>query len=361
MPVSVRILAVGASLLALAILAACTGGGSDSADSTSVAARALGEREYAQLLCTQVEATSSEAFDAFAEAADAYEAAAGDTRAEAASVGDWGLASGEAWLALSLWAGTIEPPEELTEYHKLINVLFLDLGRERALLGLEVSAETDPDRVWILVQRAWALTLLEPLRLISANGMLPGSMLDEFASRPCGPLFVVEAGSRAAGASEQAIYAAQSCWLYQLAWDEEQLSFQDLALIPDRGSTLDEVRLPFSTFTRREQRTQLLMELGLQSIVPPDGLSQVHDALSLNAAARLGAAFGGEQAVDAALSEDDLNTALNALLVEFLDFAQALAAIRDAAPVEFLVALDARDDCGALDGREVAFYGELTS
>ncbi len=373
----------------VATLVACTGGGNpgtttpaaanETAGVTSVAeptapptaaardptprepsAAAPGLDDYAAQVCTRTTDASDIAFARFLEAADDFAVARGDLAAEANSVADWALASAETWLAVADWSVTVEAPPALASFHAYLVDILSKMALDRARLAEEARETTDSSGAWILGQRAWAMTLLEPLPFIAASQSVRGPALAAFLVQPCEPLLI--SGSEVALSSDAGLssYAAQTCWLHDLGWEQQQLNFQDLAGIPERAATLEDFRLGISEFTRQEERTQLLIGLGLQAIVPPRDLLGFHDQLSRNSTARLVAAFFGEEAVAAAPTAEGINAALNDLVFAFLAEAEALIAARDGAPRDLQSALAAHESCGALDGRELAFYQELT-
>lgn len=353
----------------MAILVACSGGDDQPASTTSAepasaiateAPPALGQGEYIEVICGRAVEASSIAFAAFLQASRGYEGASGDPIAEAAAVAEWALVSAQAWQAVGEWSRTITAPPALADFHAELDGILFTIVLDRAQLAVELQEADQSSDVWIEAQQAWALTLLEPLSFIPAGALIPAPVFREFVVQPCEPLVVARSEVAAASDTAPSLYAAQTCWLHGLGWEQQQLSFQDLARIPEQASTIEEFRLAISTFTRQEERTQILLGLGLQAIVPPEDLIDLHTALADNSTARLVATFAAEQAVAAAANADALDAVLDDLLAQFVSEAEALMRIRDAAPAEVRSALDAHAACGALDGRELAFYGALT-
>jgi len=133
-----------------------------------------------------------------------------------------------------------------------------------------------------------------------------------------------------------------------------------LAVAFDPVLDVDELRLTASTYARQEQRTQLLIGLGMQQIAPPADLQSFHDAVFENSATRLVVVFNAEVAIEEAATADDVAAAANDLLSRFFALADALVTVRDEAPEALQEALASSVPCGALEGSELAFYEALT-
>jgi hypothetical protein len=324
-------------------------------------ARLAGVSDYAGLICSRASEAEASSMIAFFAAAEAYDAADGDGRSEAASVEGWALGSGRIWLDMADWSATIIPPDTLLGYHTELERIFEDMAVERGQLLQEVQEATGFEGVWGMVQRVWTMTLLEPLPFIAVEGLLSDSDQASFrAQGDCGPLFVTGPVSPATSRSDLHRYSTQVCWLFALGWEQQQQGFQELASQVGAARDLESYRDVAFTFTRQEQRTQLLLGLGLRAIEAPTDLAEFHDALLFNTVSRLQALLFAEEAALAATSEDEARESTNGLLFKFSTLADEVIALRDGASAEVRMALEGHGQCGALDGSELAFYESLT-
>jgi len=316
--------------------------------------------EYVIELCRRIPSASDASLDAFIEAIDGYAAASSSFRA-AAAVERWAILSADEWQAIADWSIRIAAPPSYGAYHAELQTLLATMARDRDELGSELLGASEPDVIWILAQRARALTLLEPLTFIAAAGELTGPQRRSFPLTRCKPVVLDTVPSLfLPSGPELENYVQQTCWLHQLIWELHETNFRSLTALPDEASTLAEFRVGFTDFALGVESAQLLMGLGLRAIDPPSDLDRFHEELFLNSVARLDAAFASEDAFAAASTSGALNDAVNALVLDFRAEAEALIAVRDTASDDLQLAIVTHESCGALSGVELAFYQELT-
>ena len=381
MPNPVRCLTATVALVVLSLVA-CTGDSDESNDPTPITTveastgtasatvaptsspteaprETLTDSDFASQVCLRADDASTRALDAFVVAADRYQLVIGDSTAEAAALEVWATEASDAWLDAAEWAETIEPPPDHADFHRKLQAAFASLASERVLLAAELSAPGDAD-VWILAQRAWAMTLLEPLPFVGIRHLIPSASVPALFREACGPLSPPGGQVTLSPSTELVAYSAQLCWLHQLGWEQQQVNLQDLGVNSDPTLGLEPYRAATTTFTRQETRTQILLGLGLQAITAPPPDTEFHDELAVHSATRLLVSLVAEEAIENALTTDEMRGAINNLLLEFAVLAEDLISIRDGSTAELQTALASYEQCGALDGSELAFYEALT-